>query len=37
MTLEPTLVGVELVVGERGGKRVLILRDAQHEYRFTEG
>ena len=37
VTLEPTLVGVELVVGERGGKRVLILRDAQHEYLFTEG
>jgi CubicO group peptidase (beta-lactamase class C family) len=37
VTLEPTLVGVELVVGERGGKRVLVLRDAQHEYVFTEG
>ncbi len=37
ITLEPTLLGFELVVGERAGKRVLIVRDAQHEYVFTEG
>lgn len=37
VTLEPTLLGEELVVGERGGKRVLLVRDAQHEYVFTEG
>jgi CubicO group peptidase (beta-lactamase class C family) len=30
------LIGLELVVGERSGKRVLIVRDAQHEYVFTE-
>lgn len=28
--------GFEFVVGERGGKRVLIIRDGQHEYIFTE-
>ncbi len=37
VTTEPTIVGIELVVGERAGKRVLVLRDAQHEYVFTEG
>jgi CubicO group peptidase (beta-lactamase class C family) len=30
------LLGLEFVVGERSGKRVLIVRDAQHEYVFTE-
>jgi CubicO group peptidase (beta-lactamase class C family) len=30
------LLWLEFVVGERGGKRVLIVRDAQHEYVFTE-
>jgi CubicO group peptidase (beta-lactamase class C family) len=33
----PTFIGMEFVVGARGGKRVLIVRDAQHEYLFTEG
>ena len=28
--------GVELVVGSATGKRTLVLRDAQHEYVFTE-
>jgi hypothetical protein len=28
--------GFEFVVGERAGKRVLIVRDGQHEYVFTE-
>jgi CubicO group peptidase (beta-lactamase class C family) len=37
VTIMPTLVGEELVVGERGGKKVLLMRDAQHEYVFTEG
>jgi len=37
VTILPTLLGEELVVGERGGKRVLLVRDAQHEYVFTEG
>ncbi len=36
ISTEPTLIGIELVVGARGGKRVLIVRDAQHEYFFTE-
>jgi hypothetical protein len=26
----------EFVVGSAGGKRTLVLRDAQHEYAFTE-
>ena len=30
------LIGFEFVVGERGGKRVLLVRDGQHEYVFTE-
>jgi hypothetical protein len=29
-------MGFEFVVGERAGKRVLITRDGQHEYMFTE-
>jgi len=28
--------GFEFVVGDRAGKRVLIIRDGQHEYVFTE-
>ena len=36
ITIDPGVVGLEFVVGERGGKRVLIVRDAQHEYVFTE-
>ncbi|MFZ6673201.1 serine hydrolase domain-containing protein [Undibacterium sp. Xuan67W] len=37
ITTEPTRLGFEMVVGERHGKRVLITRDGQHEYVFTEG
>ena len=37
ITIDPTNDGFEFVVGNRGGKRVLIIRDAQHEYVFTEG
>jgi CubicO group peptidase (beta-lactamase class C family) len=36
VTIAPGLVGLELVVGSAGGKRTLVLRDAQHEYVFTE-
>jgi len=37
ITIDPGTDGFEFVVGERGGKRVLVIRDGQHEYRFTEG
>jgi hypothetical protein len=33
-TIDPTNSGFEFVVGDRGGKRVLVLRDGQHEYVF---
>ncbi len=36
ITIDPTNEGFEFVVGERAGKRVLILRDGQHEYTFAE-
>jgi len=36
ITIDPTNDGFEFVAGERGGKRVLIIRDGQHEYVFTE-
>ena len=36
ITTEPTLQGFEFVVGERNGKRALIVRDAQHEHVFLE-
>jgi hypothetical protein len=36
ITIDPTNSGFEFVVGERSGKRVLIIRDGQHEYVFTE-
>ena len=36
ITIDPTNQGFEFVVGERSGKRVLIIRDGQHEYIFTE-
>lgn len=36
ITTDPTNLGFEFVVGERSGKRVLIIRDGQHEYVFTE-
>ena len=36
ITIDPTLDGFEFVVGERGGKRVLVIRDGQHEYTFIE-
>jgi hypothetical protein len=36
ITIDPAVSGFEFVVGERGGKRVLIVRDGQHEYVFNE-
>ncbi|HEY5926533.1 MAG TPA: serine hydrolase [Kofleriaceae bacterium] len=36
VTVVPGLSGLELVVGSANGKRTLVLRDAQHEYVFTE-
>ena len=36
ITIDPTVDGFNFVVGERGGKRALIIRDAQHEYAFIE-
>jgi len=36
ITIDPGAEGFEFVVGERSGKRVLIIRDGQHEYIFTE-
>jgi CubicO group peptidase (beta-lactamase class C family) len=35
ITIDPTNSGFEFVVGDREGKRVLILRDGQHEYVFS--
>jgi len=37
ITIDPSINGFEFVVGERAGKRVLIIRDGQHEYVFSEG
>ena len=34
ITVEPTRGGFEFVRGERDGKRILIVRDGQHEYVF---
>jgi CubicO group peptidase (beta-lactamase class C family) len=36
VTIDPALLGTTFVVGEREGKRILVLRDAQHEYAFRE-
>jgi CubicO group peptidase (beta-lactamase class C family) len=36
ITIDPGADGFEFVVGERSGKRVLVIRDGQHEYTFTE-
>jgi len=36
ITIDPAVSGFEFVVGERGGKRVLVIRDGQHEYVFNE-
>jgi hypothetical protein len=36
ITIDPTIGGFEFVVAARDGKRALVLRDAQHEYVFSE-
>lgn len=36
ITIDPTVDGIEFVVGVREAKRVLVTRDGQHEYVFTE-
>jgi CubicO group peptidase (beta-lactamase class C family) len=36
ISIDPTVNGFNFVVGERDGRRVLIIRDAQHEYAFVE-
>lgn len=36
LTIDPGTDGFEFVVGDRASKRVLIIRDGQHEYIFTE-
>jgi hypothetical protein len=36
MTISPGVDGFEFRAGAADGKRTLLLRDAQHEYRFTE-
>jgi hypothetical protein len=36
ITIDPGTDGFEFVVGERAGKRVLVIRDGQHEYVFSE-
>jgi hypothetical protein len=36
VTVDPTRDGFAFVRAERDGKRGLVVRDAQHEYVFTE-
>ena len=36
LTIDPGLDGFEFVIGDKDGKRVLVIRDAQHEYVFKE-
>jgi CubicO group peptidase (beta-lactamase class C family) len=36
ISIDPTVDGFNFVVGERDGKKALIIRDAQHEYAFVE-
>jgi len=36
ITIDPTFDGFNFVVGERDGKKTLVIRDAQHEYVFVE-
>jgi CubicO group peptidase (beta-lactamase class C family) len=36
ITIDPSFVGFEFVAGSADGQRTLTLRDAQHEYLFTE-
>lgn len=36
ITIDPTVDGFTFVVGDREGKRALVIRDAQHEYALME-
>ena len=36
ITIDPTVDGFDFVVGERDGRKALIVRDAQHEYPLIE-
>jgi CubicO group peptidase (beta-lactamase class C family) len=36
VTIDPTVDGFTFVVGERDGKRALVIRDSQHEYPLIE-
>jgi hypothetical protein len=36
VTISPGIAGTAFVVDKRDGKRVLVVRDKQHEYVFTE-
>lgn len=36
ITIDPGTGGFEFVAAERSGKKVLVIRDGQHEYTFTE-
>lgn len=36
VTTVPGFSGLDLIVGSANGKRTLVIRDAQHEYTFTE-
>jgi hypothetical protein len=36
VSIDPTLFGLEWVIGKRGAKRVLLTRDGQHDYAFVE-
>ncbi len=36
ITIDPSISGFEFVVADKDGKRVLVTRDAQHEYVFNE-
>ena len=37
MTISPGVDGFEFVVADASGTKALVLRDAQHEYKFAEG
>jgi CubicO group peptidase (beta-lactamase class C family) len=36
ITIDPSISGLEFVVADKDGRRVLVFRDAQHEYVFDE-
>ncbi len=36
ISIDPTIAGFNFVVGEKDGKRALLIRDSQHDYAFIE-